>query len=1009
MALPRRDWLQFLFNGGRGIRTTQLTGPYVKSIDEEGNAVVQGDNDAEESVAVAGTGGTATDATARASAATNAGAIVALEAEADNIQDRIEAQKPSLLTTDDKAILGALAEDLNHDLVDSTRILVALKTGGVASNADLSIESYSATASIRTNLATSVILRVPQALVRDPAFTTGRIVYTPSGFTPDDHRDFLQHSGDAQFAYFTLVDNGTLAPVGTETLTAHWEENDLELEIGRRHLAADARVPNVARGAAKLVDSQMVFPGNHGGFTRDAGLDIDQLPDGDVFVRVVEPNGTQHTAYTSKAVLLALDAVATGVSGLLADSVSLSGGTPHGFTGYEVGRLTSSNNLWVAAALTHGGGTFTVTVLSERNWPEYFDRLPPFPAEGSRTGKVAKFMGDTLMWLADATGSGGQSAFAPSKANLYAAVKAIFHPATNAGVTADDTNSELDVAAGGGGADNTARMAAAAAKTVADAALPLAGGTMTGALTLAAAPTADLHASTKKYVDDAAGGADPSLTHRVDLLEGVTYDLHAGAVPTGWANASNDNQGGVAVRSTVYDLASARAATFARTLSSGTGGAYYVVRVPAAANPGQYRIRTTAGTGAYNVGLQYLRALGLSSDSAWRYYASTGPLGPNVSAAALQNTGSAAHLGTTRYTGQVANAGGGSTSAGSVPKRYAMANSTRVILPRANATRNQARTSTFIEVVKLTIPTLQATRPVFYIGASFGLGYIETTNVSADYKWQWRQGSSSAWVDLAPWVLNFYWNSAGRTDNAFFTLEDGLTPTSDLDVTMPTEFRLIMRKTGGISTTTSTTGGNGLSVEGKTAQVMEFPPAQGPKGDKGDKGDPGTGGGSASGGQKAVVAVGPRRARNTVQAWPGTPDVLDLIAAGSSLTPSFISGLDATAKTVALTQGTYMATVFFSAFAASSTATTGRYTSNQRFNVGFRVKNAADEVISDQITNSYYRPISDSGADDAYGHLFRSLIVDVAADGAVKFERFATGSVAGPYIAVTSISIRKVG
>ena len=38
-------------------------------------------------------------------------------------------------------------------------------------------------------------------------------------------------------------------------------------------------------------------------------------------------------------------------------------------------------------------------------------------------------------------------------------------------------------------------------------AVPLAGGTMTGALTLSGAPTADLHAATKKYVDDAIGGA----------------------------------------------------------------------------------------------------------------------------------------------------------------------------------------------------------------------------------------------------------------------------------------------------------------------------------------------------------------------------------------------------------------------------------------------------------------------------------------------------------------------
>lgn len=41
-----------------------------------------------------------------------------------------------------------------------------------------------------------------------------------------------------------------------------------------------------------------------------------------------------------------------------------------------------------------------------------------------------------------------------------------------------------------------------AISTVANAALPKAGGTMTGALVLSGAPTADLHAATKKYVDD---------------------------------------------------------------------------------------------------------------------------------------------------------------------------------------------------------------------------------------------------------------------------------------------------------------------------------------------------------------------------------------------------------------------------------------------------------------------------------------------------------------------------
>ena len=39
--------------------------------------------------------------------------------------------------------------------------------------------------------------------------------------------------------------------------------------------------------------------------------------------------------------------------------------------------------------------------------------------------------------------------FQPTKSNIFAAVKAIFHPSTNAGVTADDANQELDVREGG--------------------------------------------------------------------------------------------------------------------------------------------------------------------------------------------------------------------------------------------------------------------------------------------------------------------------------------------------------------------------------------------------------------------------------------------------------------------------------------------------------------------------------------------------------------------------------
>ena len=59
-------------------------------------------------------------------------------------------------------------------------------------------------------------------------------------------------------------------------------------------------------------------------------------------------------------------------------------------------------------------------------------------------------------------------------------------------------------------------------QTTLDGKLAKSGGTMTGALTLSGAPTADLHAATKKYVDDNAGGG--SVAH-ADLT-GVTSDQH---------------------------------------------------------------------------------------------------------------------------------------------------------------------------------------------------------------------------------------------------------------------------------------------------------------------------------------------------------------------------------------------------------------------------------------------------------------------------------------------------
>jgi hypothetical protein len=67
--------------------------------------------------------------------------------------------------------------------------------------------------------------------------------------------------------------------------------------------------------------------------------------------------------------------------------------------------------------------------------------------------------------------------------------------------------------------------------------LPLAGGTLTGALTLSGAPTVDLEAATKKYVDDNAYLADMSARGYADGLA-VNYEA-AGAAATAEQNAKD--------------------------------------------------------------------------------------------------------------------------------------------------------------------------------------------------------------------------------------------------------------------------------------------------------------------------------------------------------------------------------------------------------------------------------------------------------------------------------------
>lgn len=101
---------------------------------------------------------------------------------------------------------------------------------------------------------------------------------------------------------------------------------------------------------------------------------------------------------------------------------------------------------------------------------------------------------DTAIAGADASASAAESSAAAANAQVQAQEAKITKNTTDIQALTEnlaDTQGEV----------NNAKTAAQTAQATADAALPKAGGTMTGSLILNAAPTSDLQAATKSYVD----------------------------------------------------------------------------------------------------------------------------------------------------------------------------------------------------------------------------------------------------------------------------------------------------------------------------------------------------------------------------------------------------------------------------------------------------------------------------------------------------------------------------
>jgi hypothetical protein len=139
-----------------------------------------------------------------------------------------------------------------------------------------------------------------------------------------------------------------------------------------------------------------------------------------------------------------------------------------------------------------------------------------------------------------------------------------------------------------GNVDNTSdanKPVSTATQTALDAKLALAGGTMTGALTLSGAPTSDLHAVTKQYVDGLAAGINfhqPVIAATAGNLAG-TYNNGTSGVGATLTKATNGSIGtidGAAVA--VGDRILLRAQTDAKE-----NGIYTITAVGDGSNPWQ--------------------------------------------------------------------------------------------------------------------------------------------------------------------------------------------------------------------------------------------------------------------------------------------------------------------------------------------------------------------------------------------------------------------------------------
>jgi len=144
----------------------------------------------------------------------------------------------------------------------------------------------------------------------------------------------------------------------------------------------------------------------------------------------------------------------------------------------------------------------------------------------------------------------------------------------------------------------------------------------------------------------------------VEHLGIVTSDLHAGTAPTGWSNAPSASAGAVALLAAPPTLARARAvaaADWSVSQTSGVAGKEFVVRLPVATDAGEARLRIVGEEDGHALTFDQpvtgLSVLGDSTDGNFAFYGSPSATGSADTQLIVQLSGTAAHVGTSRFAG----------------------------------------------------------------------------------------------------------------------------------------------------------------------------------------------------------------------------------------------------------------------------------------------------------------------------------------------------------------------